>query len=77
MQSLVAKVIELVARNKTKLIWHFLIFLLISKNFESSQGLKEKGTDYLQKGPWKNFNCCNQVLGAMAGGESFWPAKFR
>ena len=63
MQTLVAKVIDLVKWNTTKLIWHFSDFLLITTNFESSQDGKEKGfvtfveraleTNWgLQSGPW-------------------------
>ena len=86
MQTLVAKVIDLVKWNTTKLIWHFSDFLLITTNFESSQDGKEKGfvtfaeraleTNWgLQSGPWPESEQRKGVdrpnpARRVAGGES-------
>ena len=78
--------VELFIRNKTKLIWHFSDFLLITTNFESSQDGKEKGfvtfaeraleTNWgLQSGPWPESEQRKGVdrpnpARRVAGGES-------
>ena len=68
MQTLVAKVIELVKRSTTKLIWHFSDFSTFFRIFQSSLKRKEEAQTVLQKGPRKDLNHCSRVPMAMTGG---------
>jgi hypothetical protein len=64
--------------NTTELVLLFLDFSTISYEFSKLAEFEmQKGTDSLQKGPWKDSNRCNQVPGRCSSREQIDGDQFR
>jgi hypothetical protein len=60
------------------MVWLFLDFSTISYGFYKLADLNlERGTNFLQKGPQKDLNPCNWILGRATQESRSVPMKFR